>query len=450
MRARARVAAAILATILLAAACADRPWSSASTTRAPSDWTLTALERRFQARARVTSMLWDELRRTARALTRIQTQVIRLADAAAVEEAQLSHVDPALVQAKHVLGRSEKVVEPGAVDMAQALTNDPGSLTDLVAPMQVVVDALFAADRYQIELLRGVGVVRQQAEATQELWSTVLRLRAGIAEREHELQASLADAQLGAAIEEGAVDEGEFVVAEGPRASMREVREQLHRAQTSEEQLRAIEARLRAISVQLQARRGALVEELAEAQRRVNDLNDVLSQVERVVGNRYAVWFGSGTPPWGATRIDGVLQICPVDPPHAYTDTFGAPRYAGGYHPHQGNDIFAPEGTPIRAPFPGDAVIATNTLGGVSVKVYGRDGYVYNAHLSRIGRLGPVRTGDIIGYVGNTGDAINSAPHDHFEWHPAGGDAVDPYPYLNAVCLPPAPPSPTPSPTPSP
>jgi murein DD-endopeptidase MepM/ murein hydrolase activator NlpD len=147
--------------------------------------------------------------------------------------------------------------------------------------------------------------------------------------------------------------------------------------------------------------------------------------------------------------VPGVLNVCPVDQPRAYGDEFGAPRYAGGYHPHAGNDILAPEGTPIRAPFDGVAREATNNLGGLSVIVDGANGYVYNAHLSRFGQLGPVTAGAIIGYVGNTGDAQGGPTHDHFEWHPnvipanpwvSGygysviGTAIDPYPYLNAVC----------------
>jgi hypothetical protein len=67
--------------------------------------------------------------------------------------------------------------------------------------------------------------------------------------------------------------------------------------------------------------------------------------------------------------------------------------------------------------------------------VYGEAGYVYNAHLSAYGTFGKMTTGTIIGYVGNSGDASNSASHDHFEWHPGNGAAVDPFPYLNAVCL---------------
>ena len=104
----------------------------------------------------------------------------------------------------------------------------------------------------------------------------------------------------------------------------------------------------------------------------------------------------------------------------------------GGDHVHQGNDIYAATGTPIVAPFDGTAVSATNDLGGIAVKVYGEHGYVHNAHLSRLGTLGPVEKGDVIGYVRATGNA--GGPHDHVEWHPGGGRAVDPHDFLMLVC----------------
>jgi murein DD-endopeptidase MepM/ murein hydrolase activator NlpD len=149
--------------------------------------------------------------------------------------------------------------------------------------------------------------------------------------------------------------------------------------------------------------------------------------------------FGGGLP----------FSICPVDPPRSYSDDFGAPRFAGGYHPHRGNDILAPGGTPIRAPFSGTAYESSNDLGGLAVTIEGPAGHVYNAHLSAIGALGPVSAGTVVGYVGSTGDVIGGPAHDHFEWHPAViptdpwvspygfgviDDAIDPYPYLNAVC----------------
>jgi murein DD-endopeptidase MepM/ murein hydrolase activator NlpD len=144
---------------------------------------------------------------------------------------------------------------------------------------------------------------------------------------------------------------------------------------------------------------------------------------------------------------DTVFAVCPVDQPRAVYDGFGAPRYGGGYHPHAGNDIIAPQGTPIRATFDGYAQAGSNTLGGYSVNVYGDLGYTYNAHLVQPGVTGPVSAGQVVGYVGATGDT--STPHDHFEWHPnvipsdwpvspygysVIGSAVNPFPLLAQVC----------------
>lgn len=130
------------------------------------------------------------------------------------------------------------------------------------------------------------------------------------------------------------------------------------------------------------------------------------------------------------------FAVCPVGDPHAVGDDFGIwvhrAKKWGGDHIHQGNDIMAPEGTPIYAPFDGTAVNATNHIGGNAVSVYGEYGYVYNAHLSRFGKLGTVQAGDVVGYVGHTGDT--GANHDHFEWHPGNGPAVDPHEFLMLVC----------------
>jgi murein DD-endopeptidase MepM/ murein hydrolase activator NlpD len=136
-----------------------------------------------------------------------------------------------------------------------------------------------------------------------------------------------------------------------------------------------------------------------------------------------------------AAWIDALpFAMCPVSGPVEVADGFGDIRDMPGTprHIHQGNDISAPTGTPIVAPFAGSAVMEPGELGGQAVKVYGAEGYVYNAHLSAYGKLGSVQAGDVIGYVGSTGNA--TAPHDHFEWHPGNGEAVDPYELLMTVC----------------
>ncbi|MEO8476409.1 MAG: peptidoglycan DD-metalloendopeptidase family protein [Actinomycetota bacterium] len=145
-----------------------------------------------------------------------------------------------------------------------------------------------------------------------------------------------------------------------------------------------------------------------------------------------------------------VLQVCPTGSPRSFGDGFGAPRYAGGYHLHKGVDILAPSGTPIYAPFAGYARTDYNSLGGNVVFVSGQYGTVYNAHLSAFSSSsnGAVSAGDIIGYVGDTGDATG-IPHNHFEFHPNVmppswpssyygysiiEDAINPYPLLVAAC----------------
>src|SRR5438094_512726 len=90
---------------------------------------------------------------------------------------------------------------------------------------------------------------------------------------------------------------------------------------------------------------------------------------------------------------------------------------------------------------------AVPLVAGIAVTVRGSTGFAYNAHLVAYGKLGAVLTGEVVGYVGNTGDARGGPYHDHFEWHPnvippAGAlhvspyrqrlisGAIDPYPFL--------------------
>jgi LysM repeat protein len=148
-----------------------------------------------------------------------------------------------------------------------------------------------------------------------------------------------------------------------------------------------------------------------------------LANPDRIrVGDRLVVPGGSG----------GGRISCPV-PGAGFVNDWGFPRAGGRFH--NGNDLFAPRGTPVRAPVSGTVTQATGQMGGNQVKLVGDDGnHWHGTHLDRFGASGRVSAGDVIGYVGNTGNAHGGPPHLHLELHPGGGAPVNPYPLLFAAC----------------
>ena len=117
-----------------------------------------------------------------------------------------------------------------------------------------------------------------------------------------------------------------------------------------------------------------------------------------------------------------------------FSDDWGAPRATTGQH--QGLDVFAPAGTPILAIADGTVFrVGWNNLGGRRLWLADRHGNLfYFAHLAGFSPLATegaaVERGDVIGFVGTSGDAQGTPPHLHFEIHPGGGWAVPPYPYV--------------------
>jgi Peptidase family M23 len=142
--------------------------------------------------------------------------------------------------------------------------------------------------------------------------------------------------------------------------------------------------------------------------------------------------------------------VFPVVAKVSYTDDFGAPRWQGG---HQGNDLMSAKRSPVVAAEPGRVVKYTaSRSAGCMLYLYGRSGtsYMY-VHLNNDETLRndnrggckngiayapglqsnqQVQAGQLIGYVGDSGDANGIASHLHFELHPNGGRAVSPYRYL--------------------
>jgi MYXO-CTERM domain-containing protein len=112
------------------------------------------------------------------------------------------------------------------------------------------------------------------------------------------------------------------------------------------------------------------------------------------------------------------------------------PQFADAFGSHRGTDIFAPVGSALLAVDDGDARAAVDPKGGNVVYLRADDGTVYYyAHLSSYAGQYPrrVSAGDELGGVGTSGNAQGKTPHVHFEVHPNGGDAVDPFPLLQNV-----------------
>ena len=130
------------------------------------------------------------------------------------------------------------------------------------------------------------------------------------------------------------------------------------------------------------------------------------------------------------------LRIFPVSGGARYSDDFSAEATETS-RKHLGNDLLAPAGTPLFAVDDGDVRFGTDPLGGNVANLRSPDGTrYYYAHLSAYeGGNRRVSAGEVIGYIGTTGNAAGGPPHTHFEMHPGGGAAVNPYPHLRAASV---------------
>ena len=144
--------------------------------------------------------------------------------------------------------------------------------------------------------------------------------------------------------------------------------------------------------------------------------------------------------------------VFPVLGPTTYMDDFGAPRPGG---PHQGIDIMAPKRGLALAAEPGKIKFWTHSAtAGCMLYLYGASGTTYyyihlnndltkrndnkgkcvagTAYAKELKNGARVAAGQVVGYVGDSGDANGVHPHLHFELHPNGGKAVDPYQWLQS------------------
>ena len=158
--------------------------------------------------------------------------------------------------------------------------------------------------------------------------------------------------------------------------------------------------------------------------RAIQDRNDISDPNSVVSGRTLTIPATTG----GSTSL-----ACPIQGPMQHMNDWGFPRSGGRFH--EGNDLFAARGTPAVAVVGGTAVQKVGVIGGKQVKLTGDDSVsYYYTHLDQFGAAGRVNAGDAIGTVGNSGNAAGSATHVHFEVHPGGGAAVNPFPRIAAVC----------------
>ena len=172
------------------------------------------------------------------------------------------------------------------------------------------------------------------------------------------------------------------------------------------------------------------------------DAQRIIDSVRRTGPNNTVAWLAAIQPlvaELGMTPTDAALASAgrfPIAGPTTWVDDWHYPRFVPSFHLHKGLDMFAASGTPVRAPFDGVLRLSDGAVGGLAAYVTQPDGtYVYMAHLSGFapdkatGQA--VKVGEVVGFVGDSGNARGGAPHVHLQLHPKGGDPVPPKPTVD-------------------
>ncbi len=194
-----------------------------------------------------------------------------------------------------------------------------------------------------------------------------------------------------------------------------------------ETELKVRKAAQDALVVQLADEKTGLEVALAAADVAVQNLEAVgVSQAE------FATLDGAA-----AGQVRTGASVCPVAGVTVFVNDWGAPRSGG--RTHRGTDMLAAMGTPLVAVTNGTIEWNLDDLGGVGIWLRGDDGVgYYYAHLSWYEGDAPRRVtrGEVIGYVGDTGNAKGGPPHLHFGIRAPSGEMVNPYPTVRALCQP--------------
>lgn len=182
--------------------------------------------------------------------------------------------------------------------------------------------------------------------------------------------------------------------------------------------------------------RESLVDAEAEIERADADVEEAVETAQRRLAWEQRDWVDPEDADARGRRMPSVDgKVCPIGSPNGFSDSWGAPRSGG--RRHQGVDMFAVRGMPLYAVADGTVRVSNNRLGGLVVHLDADDGdRYYYAHLDAVSvstgeRVG---AGDVVGANGDSGNARGTPPHLHWQYHPGGGAAVNPYPLARELC----------------
>ena len=369
---------------------------------------------------------------------RAEERVVDAHRLVAAAEEDLAHVTSMVSGAERALdvAKAQEVRAREVFDVNVATSYKFGgaqSTAILLAAMQSASDAHdLARAVHELDSVLGHSYdelgsrIRATALAQQRL-DTIERLR-GVAEQ------AVADAETAIAPVEEAADRARAVARS-------------HEAALLDAAARALAAEQAALDA------GALPEDIVDGAR-ADPLAPGTAPVEGETGptveqraswlaNRLGVLRGQAALPAEAWSLRRDLS-CPVED-GTFGNDFHFPRSHG--RRHLGTDVFAPTGTPIVSLGDGevtaidasDAFDGEHDLGGVTVAVTTEVGRFYFAHLATVAdglQVGQrVAAGDVVGTVGDTGNARGGAPHLHLGWY-VDDVAVNPWPTLEFVCHP--------------
>ena len=315
------------------------------------------------------------------------------------------------------------------------------SLRDLEARMDEIQDKLDTTTE-RIEALRTeadrtrlrIALIQERRD---ELRTRIERLQERAAERANELY------------RDGGVGLLEVLFAAGDLSDLTDRAEMLARVSLQSDSVFTSLSRSRlelgALGRELERREDRLVEttnELRATSRRLQRQFDEVSKEYKELESRLARAAAAARSAEGASTSGAAAEqvspaaggmACPVAGAVSFVDSWGAPR-AG--HPHQGVDMMGAYGTPLVAIVSGTVTYSGyDGSGGNMIFLSGDDGnqYWYLHNQSNTVTGGHVAVGQQIATLGDTGNA-EGTPHLHFEFHPGGGAATNPYPLVASIC----------------